>query len=111
LGLARYGVGLVPHVTSEPPRRGRLRLIALAVVVALVGLFIWSTKHMTNTYAITPGVAQPVGPLITVSDHPHSATRRSILLTDVYLTQLTRGSGSSIGSTPPRTSSSFPSRT
>lgn len=89
MGLARYGVGIVPHVTSEPPRRGRLRLIALAVVVALVGLFIWSTKHMTNTYAITPGVAQPVGPLITVSDHPHSATRRSILLTDVYLTQLT----------------------
>jgi PDZ domain-containing protein len=58
-----------------------LLVLALGVV--------WSHEHLTNTYAITPGIAQPVGPFISVSDHPHSATRRSIFLTDVYLTQLT----------------------
>jgi PDZ domain-containing protein len=61
----------------------------VVILLAVLGLFIWAGKHMTNDYAITPGVAQPVGPLITVAGHPHGATRASILLTDVYLTQLT----------------------
>lgn len=88
-GVARYGVGIVPHATSEPPRRGRARIAVLVIIIVIIGVIIWSNKHLTNEYALTPGVAQPVGPLITISGHPHSATRRSILLTDVYLTQLT----------------------
>jgi PDZ domain-containing protein len=88
-GLGGYGVRIVQHGTSEPPRRSYVRISALVIVLAIIGLFIWSEKHLTNTYAITPGLSQPVGPLIKVSGHPHSATRVTILLTDVFLTQLT----------------------
>jgi len=56
-------------------------------VVALA--FFASLSIRLDQYSITPGYAQPVGPLITVSGHPHDVARRSILLTDVYLTQLT----------------------
>jgi Lon-like protease len=58
------------------------------VVVVLGGLLVWSFQHKLNEYAITPGLSQPVGPLITVHDHAHAPTRSTILLTDVYLTQL-----------------------
>jgi PDZ domain-containing protein len=88
-GLARYGVGIVPHVTSEPPRRRRARTVGLVILVVIAGLFVWSTKHMTNDFALTPGLSQPVGPLIKVSGHPTQGTARtSILLTDVEFTPL-----------------------
>jgi len=59
--------------------------VLVVVVVALVAsMFI----HL-DEYSITPGYSQPVGPLIKVSGHPHDVARRNILLTDVYLTQLT----------------------
>lgn len=59
------------------------------VVVAVLGLAIlWSIRYKLNEYAITPGLSQPVGPLITVADHPHAPVRKTIYLTDVYLTQL-----------------------
>jgi PDZ domain-containing protein len=86
---AGYGVGIVGHPISEPPRRGRARVAGLMILVVIIGLVIWSNKHLSNEFAITPGLAQPVGPLISVSDHPHSAARQTIMLTDVYLTQLT----------------------
>jgi PDZ domain-containing protein len=85
---AGYGVGIVGHPISEPPRRGRARVAGLMILVVIIGLVIWSNKHLSNEFAITPGLAQPVGPLISVSDHPHSAARQTIMLTDVYLTQL-----------------------
>jgi Lon-like protease len=50
---------------------------------------VWSLSYKLNEYAITPGLSQPVGPLITVTDHPHAPARKTIFLTDVYLTQLT----------------------
>jgi PDZ domain-containing protein len=56
-------------------------------VVLIAGFFFWATHHETNHWAITPGVAQSVGPLITVDGH-HTKTGDSIFLTDVYLTQL-----------------------
>ncbi len=59
------------------------------LALALAGAFVWSLHYKLNEYAITPGVAQPVGPLIKVADHPHASTRKTIYLTDVYLTQLT----------------------
>jgi Lon-like protease len=62
--------------------------VGLVVLLVLAAAFVWSTKHLTNNVAITPGVAQPVGPLITVTDRPH-VERKSIYLTDVYVTQLT----------------------
>jgi Lon-like protease len=62
--------------------------VGLVVLLALAGTFVWSTKHYTDDFSITPGLAQPVGPLITVSGPPHT-DRKSIYLTDVYVTQLT----------------------
>ncbi|HEV3213203.1 MAG TPA: S16 family serine protease [Acidimicrobiales bacterium] len=56
----------------------------LALGIAIV----WSIQYKLNEYAITPGLSQPVGPLITVTDHPHAPVRKTIYLTDVYLTQL-----------------------
>jgi PDZ domain-containing protein len=61
--------------------------VAVVLVVFIAGFIFWATHHETDHWAITPGVAQPVGPLITVEGH-HTATGRSIFLTDVYLTQL-----------------------
>jgi PDZ domain-containing protein len=60
------------------------------VVVIVLGVaIVWSLSYKLNEYAITPGLSQPVGPLITVTDHPHAPVRKTIYLTDVYLTQLT----------------------
>ncbi len=59
----------------------------LAGVLVVAGIF--SLTYKLNLYSITPGVSQPVGPLITVSGQRHDIPRRTILLTDVYLTQLT----------------------
>jgi Lon-like protease len=42
----------------------------------------------TDVYSLTPGVAQPVAPLIKVSGIKADAPRDNILLTDVYLTPL-----------------------
>jgi len=42
-----------------------------------------------STYAITPGQAEPVGPLIHVSGLKSDPTNDKIMLTDVYLKQLT----------------------
>ncbi len=63
-----------------------MALLVVVVVLALVwwGLGLWSV----NYYAITPGDATPVAPLITVPaalDHPLTGT---ILLTDVFVEQL-----------------------
>jgi len=62
--------------------------VALVLVLVLGVAIVWSIKFKLNEYAITPGLSQPVGPLITVSDHPHAPERKTIFLTDVYLTQL-----------------------
>ncbi len=59
------------------------------MVLVLAAAILWSFTYKLNVYAITPGLSQPVGPLITVTDHPHASTRKTIYLTDVYLTQLT----------------------
>ena len=53
------------------------------------GALVFSLNYHVNEYAITPGLAQPVGPLIKVTGHPHAPTRRAVYLTDVYVTQLT----------------------
>ncbi len=47
------------------------------------------TKVQTNEYAITPGDATPVESLVHVSGLPTSSHHDTIMLTDVYLQQLT----------------------
>jgi Lon-like protease len=63
--------------------------VALLLVLIAAAAIVWSFTYKLNEYAITPGLSQPVGPLITVKDHPRAPVRRTIFLTDVYLTQLT----------------------
>lgn len=58
-------------------------------MLVVAAVLVWSFTYKLNEYAITPGLSQPVGPLITVTDHPRAPVRRTIYLTDVYLTQLT----------------------
>jgi PDZ domain-containing protein len=76
--------------THGPVRRTRRWPIVLGVVLALVvGAVWWLGRWTVNDYAITPGDATPVAPFIEVPanlDHPLVGT---ILLTDVYVTQLT----------------------
>lgn len=61
----------------------------LLLVLLAAAAILWSFTYKLDEYAITPGLSQPVGPLITVTGHPHAPARRTIFLTDVYLTQLT----------------------
>jgi len=63
----------------------RALLITIVVVVVIVaGLNKWTT----NTYAITPGTATPVAPLVKISGVSTNAHPGTILFTDVYLQSL-----------------------
>jgi PDZ domain-containing protein len=55
------------------------------VIAAVIGLGLW---HL-NEYALTPGDATPVAPLVTIHGLPTDHQHDTIYLTDVYLTQLT----------------------
>lgn len=58
------------------------------MVLALVAVIV--SQHWTLAqYAITPGNATPVAPLVAVSGVSTDATHDRILLTDVYLTRIT----------------------
>jgi PDZ domain-containing protein len=81
-------VRIVDHEPSEAPSRRRFGVITLVVVLVVGIAFVWSLNYKLNVYAITPGLSQPVSPLITVSGHPHAPSRKTIYLTDVFLTQL-----------------------
>lgn len=81
----RYGVGIVLHERSEPRRRLLAAVLVLAIVV-VVGIVVANSVE-TDQWAITPGLSQPVGPLITITGR-HAVDRRSVFMTDVYLQQL-----------------------
>ncbi len=63
--------------------------VALIVMVVLIVAGFALSRITLNTYAISPGGAQPVAPLITIDGHKAPASSGKILLTDVYLTPLT----------------------
>ena len=91
--LGRYGVVIVNHPGSMPPpkdlgsarRTVRIALVALVIVV-LVGFV--ASRIDLHEYAMTPGGAQPVGPLISIDGNKPTETDGRILLTDVLLTPL-----------------------
>jgi PDZ domain-containing protein len=56
--------------------------------VAVAGIFVANSVTLDD-YVLTPGVAQPVGPLISVAGAPLPASKGQILLTDVYESQVT----------------------
>ncbi len=60
----------------------------LALVGALIILLSVLQRWTTNTYALTPGDATSVAPLVTVQGLATDPHRDRILLTDVYLTRL-----------------------
>jgi Lon-like protease len=75
---------------SAQPRRSSHRAapVALVLVLAFV-LFALVSRFVTlNEFVLSPGQAQAVGPLITVP-HGSGHTKGHILLTDVFLSQVT----------------------
>jgi Lon-like protease len=60
-----------------------IALLVLLVIIIVLG------RWPTNEYAITPGDATPVAPLITIHGVKTNAKHDQILLTDVFLTKLT----------------------
>lgn len=76
-------IGDAPRSRSKIPR---VALIALIVVLAAI---VVAGHVQLNYYSITPGDAQPVGPLITVPAKSAHQIRGKVLLTDVFVSQLT----------------------
>jgi len=63
--------------------------IALVVLVVFVLLGFFASKINLNSFAISPGGAQPVAPLIKIDGKSSPPSKGKILLTDVLLTQIT----------------------
>ena len=77
-----------PPLPSSARRRRRWPTVFGVVVVLLVAAVVIAGHISVNDYVITPGDASPVAPYIHVpaaDNHPLTGT---ILLTDVYVTQL-----------------------
>jgi len=78
-----------PPPPAPPARRvpwGRI----LGAAVGLLVVFVIVANHIElNSYAIAPGTAQPVDPLVTVPPSKAHQTHGDILLTDVSLSQVT----------------------
>lgn len=64
-----------------------LRAVVVVVVVVVVAGVV-ADQISLDTYAITPGVAQPVAPLIRVPAARGHRIEGQVLLTDVYLSQV-----------------------
>jgi Lon-like protease len=80
----------LPPPPPPPPRRRRRWPIVFAVVVVVVAATSWVLGQWSvNYYAITPGDATPVAPFIDVPANLDHHLTGTILLTDVYVTQLT----------------------
>ncbi len=72
-----------------PPRRRRTRLRALVGLVAVLVLVLVGQGWTVPYYALTPGDATPVAPLISVKGLASDPHHDTIMLTDVYLSSLT----------------------
>jgi len=74
---------------STPPRRRRRLFGPLAVVLVLL-LVVGALDHWnTNEYAITPGSATPVAPLVKITGLSTEKHHDDFMLVDVWLQQLT----------------------
>jgi PDZ domain-containing protein len=75
---------------APPSSRGRRIATVALICVLVVGIALFAgSKVSTGQYAITPGSAQPVAPLITVAGHPEVSGSGQIMLTDVLLSPVT----------------------
>jgi PDZ domain-containing protein len=76
---------------ARPRRRFAPRWVEIALIVALVLVVAGVVADHVDLdyYVLTPGVAQPVAPLVKVPAHRAHRLHGSIDLTDVYITQVT----------------------
>jgi len=68
--------------------RRRWLSVLLVALLAVVLLVVVASRIDLNYYALTPGVAQPVAPLVRVPKDLSHPVRGSLLLTDVYVTRV-----------------------
>jgi Lon-like protease len=87
VALARIG-GRAGYGRRGRGRRSRWPYVVLLVVAVLVGAALVAQHIELDYYVLTPGVAQPVGPLVTVPSGRAHPVKGEVLLTDVYLTQV-----------------------
>ncbi len=78
----------VPDVPVGPARRRRWPIVLAVVVVLLAVLVVIASRITLDDYALTPGQAQPVGPLVKVPPGKAHPLHGPILLTDVYVTPI-----------------------
>lgn len=78
-----------PPSPPRPTRRARWPTVVAVVVLVVAVLAAVASRITLAEYAMTPGDAQPVVPLIHVPPGKGSPVHGRLLLTDVYLTQLT----------------------
>ncbi|HET8990978.1 MAG TPA: S16 family serine protease [Acidimicrobiales bacterium] len=85
----RYRIPIVGHNPIPPPDRVRRRWRTLAgAVLVLVLAGVVTARVPLNEYALTPGHATPVAPLVHVQGVATARHPGDIYLTDVYLQQL-----------------------
>jgi PDZ domain-containing protein len=79
------------HEPISPPDKRRRRSIAILVVLVLIlAAIVTLDKWPVNEYAITPGDATPVAPLVKILGVASETHPGKIMLTDVYLSSLNR---------------------
>lgn len=71
------------------PRRQRWRIVVPLLLVLIVALIVVADHITLDYYAIQPGIAEAVAPLIHVPPGKAHRSDRSVLLTDVYLSPVT----------------------
>jgi Lon-like protease len=86
---------LAPAPTPVSPaqpsrwRPSRLAIVIVVVLVVLIAFVVVGNQIKLHYYAVSPGSAQAVDPLVSVPADRGHPVHGSILLTDVYLTQMT----------------------
>jgi PDZ domain-containing secreted protein len=77
------------HDSISAPARHRRRFLGplVALVVVFVAVIVLGSWNLSE-YAITPGQATPVAPLVTISGLPTQTHHDRIMLVDVYLSTL-----------------------
>ena len=92
MGGSSTTVTSMTEARREPPVSRHLRVLlraALIAVVVIVVALAAASRITLNYYVLSPGDAQPVGPLIKVPAGRAHRSHGSVLLTDVFLAQVT----------------------
>lgn len=78
-----------PPPAPAPLRRRRWPVVVLTVVLLVLVLVLAASRIDLDYYVLTPGDAQPVGPLVTVPPSKAHPIHGPVLLTDVYESRVT----------------------